>query len=112
MIYKDNKLISVSTLFLILFVSVFMMISGADNAGADADDILLPSDIEITGKMDSYSRSSITLDKVRYTLCSDVKLFSKSGRKLSFENLATAVYVKLIGNDICLRKIIVLKFAD
>lgn len=110
----NKKIISVPVFFMVF---ALLMIFAA-NESAYSEDIeedatmVLPYDSIITGKMDEFSKRSIIVDYVRYSLCKKVRVFGTRNKLIALRDLDAAQEVKLFRNRRCIRKIKVLRFAQ
>ncbi len=115
MIYIAKKRISYPVFIMILVLSVFIITVGNSFSSEhieESADMKLPSDTVITGEMNEYSEISIVVDNTRYSLCSNVRIFSPRNRVILFRDIEGAEEVKLFRNKDCVRKINVLRFAQ
>ncbi len=115
MTYTAKNRVSDSLFAMILIVFVFIITAGEamtfENFEEDAN-MVMPSDMIITGKMNEYSESSIVVDGIRYSLCNGVKIFTPRNRMIPLKDIDAAEDVKLFRNNDCVRKIKVLRFAQ
>ena len=115
MIYIKNTLAGIISLF-VLFSFLFTATSGniayAEEVEETADTKFY-SDSIVTGEMDDSSKRSITVNNSRYDFCRNVIVFSPADRRISINDIDSAVTVKLfLKNNTCIRKLNILRFAE
>lgn len=112
-IQRKHSILSTAaiTLFLLMFSVVFITSASAIDYEETANTVL-DSDEVITGIMDEFSKKMIIVDGIRYSLCKDVLAYNTAKMLIHLKNIKAAVEVKLFRNKGCVRKILVLRYAE
>jgi len=110
-----NKTVSGIVIMLILFLSIFTAGTSVVVLAEEIEEtseITLYNDTTLIGKMNDFSRRSIIVDDIRYTLCDNIIIFSPHDTRVSINDMDAAKEVRLFINDNCVRKINVMRFAE
>ena len=115
MTYIIKKISSASICFTLL-ISFFLTVNSGNNIYAqeieETADTVLASDDIITGKMKEFSENGIVVDRIRYSFCKGVNIFTPRGRLIPLKDIGAAEEVKLFRNNGCVRKVKVIRFAQ
>ena len=99
-----NKKSLISSLTAIIIFSLFIF-SASFNPAVASDEY----DV-ITGTMDEYSTSMITVDGTRHNFCKDVMVYNMYNKLIPFKSIDAALKVNLFRVGTCVQKIEVLSF--
>ncbi len=114
MIYRTNKKTFCGLICFIFILTSFTFIPAhvmSSDGVKEGADIVLQDDQVRTGALNSYTRSSIIVNNVRFNLCVDTLVFNPRGDEIPLSDINAAEEVKLFENQGCIRKIKVLRFA-
>ena len=109
---KHSILSTAAIIFFLVMFSVVFITSASTIDYEETANTVLDSDEVITGIMDEFSKKMIIVDGIRYSLCKDVMAFNTAKMLIHLKNIEAAVEVKLFRNKGCVRKILVLKYAE
>lgn len=110
------KKISSASIYSLLLISFFLTVNPGNNIYAqeieETADTIRASDDIITGKMNESSDKWIVVDRIRYSFCKGINIFTPLGRLIPLKDIEAAEEVKLFKNDGCIRKVKVIRFAQ
>lgn len=116
-INRNYLILSAAAVTFSLFIFSGVLLAAADVKGKDYEETahtVLDSDEIITGIMDNFSKRAINVDGRRYSFCKDIMVYNTSGKLIPFDvrDLEATLEVKLFSDKTCIRKIVILRYAE